>query len=185
MTRARRSTPAILVALIAAMAAATWYAGQMPIDISPVPFTGEPAAEATRRPLLLPQPPTPEVGDDFVTRPLFSETRRPSVPRQPDAVPETSDPDASVAAQAAAEPVPSGLRFIGLMSIGNRSQRALLRSGEAASGVWVDVGGEINGWRVAKIEPDRVTLENAGEVEHLVLRRGADAPIADGGPQPR
>jgi hypothetical protein len=53
--------------------------------------------------------------------------------------------------------------------------RALLRPEGQTYGTWVDVGGEIDGWRLSAITDSRVLIEKSGGQEELLLH----APAAD------
>jgi hypothetical protein len=66
---------------------------------------------------------------------------------------------------------PSRLSLVGVMGTGGRAKRALLRPEGQAHGTWVELGGEIDGWRLARIEDSRVVIEKGGGREELALKR--------------
>lgn len=149
----------------------TWYALNMPIDITPVantdaprPVAGEIAAKAAPS---VPIEALPNFAETLA-RPLFAPQRRPDPPvadKPPEKVPE------QVAEAQPAEVAPSvaGLRLVGMMQTGPSAHRAMIRAGEKGAGSWMAVGDEIEGWRLSSIEKDRVRLEHDGQSAELRL----------------
>jgi hypothetical protein len=159
----------LLVWLVAALGLLNWTLADMPVDISPLdvpvasdvapkPAAGETSPEWSQRSLA-------ELSDT-VARPLFHPTRRPVVVRT--AAPVEPDMAPTLPPEPTGAPA-SRLSLIGVMGTGGKNRRALLRAEGQAYGTWVDVGGEIDGWRLSAIEDNRVLIEKSGGREELVL----------------
>jgi hypothetical protein len=89
--------------------------------------------------------------ENIVQRPLFSRNRQGFVAAEPLAAP--PPPMATL---------DSGLTLKGVfMSEG--IAKAFLISAQSPLGVWVEVNGQIDGWRVAAVTPEHVILEGQGE----------------------
>jgi type II secretory pathway component PulC len=56
------------------------------------------------------------------------------------------------------------------MAAAGERQQALIRAEGKAYGAWIGIGSEIEGWRLARIEADRVVIEKDGEEEELAIR---------------
>ncbi len=52
---------------------------------------------------------------------------------------------------------------------GAQIRRALIRSESQPNGIWAEVGSEIGGWRITKIDDVRVVIEGSGSTEELRL----------------
>jgi hypothetical protein len=158
-----------LVGLIAALGLANMKLAEMPIDVSPIAVdnAGNPSAPSASTGIGSTDTPGPLA--DFretIERPLFNPARRPMTPKPPAPEPEVAEPLAPPQKAAASA---SRLSLAGLISTGKLGGRALLRPEGATEGTWVEVGGEFEGWRVARIDPDGVVLEGRGGEEVLRL----------------
>lgn len=164
-----RSISALLLCLVAALGYANWTLATHEIDIAPLPpsqgVTSEqfdpplPQAEIAQRPLA-----------DYretVTRPLFSPTRTPIVPKQ--AVESSAEIVTEPSPPAPAPVEPSRLKVAGVMLVAGRMQRALVRLEGESHGKWVEVGNEIQGWKLTRIERGLVVVEKEGGLEELLL----------------
>ena len=163
----RRLIVPYLALVVAGLCYLNWWQATAPIDVSPV----LPEKNATPQPDRVKNPGTPPQSErslaelsETVQRPLFRSDRRPPQPARPETKP---------AAESAptATPVSSAdtLRFIGLMRSGTSAQRALIRVAGLPTAEWVEVGGEVGGWTVGKIEPDRVLVKRNGDTAELKL----------------
>ena len=166
----------LLLCLVAALGFANWKLAELPIDISPSSpdkaagaQTAEPAAgtEDTN-----PAPrPLAEL-QETVARPLFHPSRRlyvAAAEKAPELVADAAPEVAELAASA-----PSRLMLVGLMRVPGGSQRALIRAEGQAFGTWVSLGEEIDGWRLASVEDNRVTIEKSGGKVELLLHAQVD-----------
>lgn len=89
--------------------------------------------------------------ENIVQRPLFSRNRQGFVPAEPVAAPPP--------AMATLDP---GLSLKGVF-MSDGVAKAFLVSGQNPLGVWVEVNGQIDGWRVAAVTPEHVILEGQGD----------------------
>ncbi len=162
----------MLGSLIAALGFLNWKLTGMPVDISPLQggastndapnsAAGDLPSDSARRPL--------SELSETVSRPLFHPTRRPVVDRPS----EPSEPEAIAAATRELAAVQSSrLSLVGVMKSGGKG-RALLRPEGQTYGTWVEVGGEIDGWRLSAITDSRVLIEKSGGQEELLLHAPA------------
>ena len=98
--------------------------------------------------------------ENILERPLFSRNRQGLVAAEPVAAP--PPPMATL---------DSGLTLKGVfMSEG--IAKAFLISAQSPLGVWVEVNGQVDGWRVAAITPEHVVLEGQGEKLTVPLHAG-------------
>ncbi|WFU18765.1 hypothetical protein [Bradyrhizobium sp. CB3481] len=88
--------------------------------------------------------------ENILQRPLFSRNRQGFVAAEP------------VAAPPPMAPLDSGLSLKGVF-ISDGIAKAFLISAQSPLGVWVEVNGQIDGWRVAAVTPEHVVLEGQGE----------------------
>jgi len=99
-------------------------------------------------------------------RPIFSQTRRPFVPAvAPAPAPEAQappDPDQSPSYDA------KQFSLRGILISGN-ARRALIASPDSPDGMWVAIGSEIMGWKVANVERDGVQLMANGRSAQIKL----------------
>lgn len=175
MTRTR----ILPAAVVAALLALNWYAAVRTIDVAPITpaatSTDAPSGGDALEPSISGAADAGTLNDGtenaFLARPLFSPTRRPSNDRQAARQTETAEDTQIVDGTPSAEP--SGLRLIGVMQIGRDERRALIRAANAPNGLWLALGGEVDGWRVSTIEPETVVVAKSGGTEQLVLRRSA------------
>lgn len=142
-----------------------------PIDTRP---RQEPA-EAAVRPGVQTQPSalklaldgtSPALFKETLARPLFWESRRQEPQRVAASPPRPKQP---VVAAPPPEPPSVELRLAGIAHEGASVRRALITSPQAPEGRWVEVGAQIEGWRVAGIEQRAVRLEAAGRSRELKL----------------
>lgn len=168
----------IPAAVIAALLALNWYAARRVIDIEPIaksdtsieaPRSNNAAHVDTAIGGELIEPGTDATDVAFLERPLFSPTRRPRDPQN--AVAPAAEASTRNGDQPTATDAPSGLRLIGVLQIGKNDARALIRAAGTPNGTWLAPGGEMNGWRVSRIERDRAVIAKDGGTEQLVLRR--------------
>ncbi len=101
---------------------------------------------------------------ETLARPLFRPDRRP--PAEPGL---KSEKVPEAASSAPAEPLPAALELVGVMTGGGWRSRALIRSGDAPAGTWVEVGSRFGAWRVTRIDAASVTLEARGRTQNLPL----------------
>jgi hypothetical protein len=156
---------AVLVAAAAGLGLLVMRATDMPIDVAPVrpqpsagPASDQPTPDAALN--------TPASIGDFaetLARPLFNPTRRPLPP--PAKKPATEAPPPAAQAHAS----PNNLRLVGMMVRRGSAKRALIRSADQSIASWVEVGADVDGWRVRDIEPDRVVVERGGDTAELML----------------
>lgn len=98
--------------------------------------------------------------ENIVQRPLFSRNRQGFVAAEPVAAPPpmaTLDP---------------GLTLKGVF-MSDGVVKAFLVSAQNPLGVWVEVNGQIDGWRVAAVTPEHVILEGQGDKLTVPLHAGA------------
>ena len=162
---ARRLAGPYLAVVVAGLCALNWWQANTPIDVSPImpELVGEAAPTGAK-------PVAPDAGlnslSDFsetVTRPVFRSDRH-----QPAA---KSTVPAATVNQEPAVPFANAdtLRLVGMMRSGSSAQRALIRVAGMPNAAWVEVGGEVGGWTVGKIETDRVLIERNGDKAELRL----------------
>jgi hypothetical protein len=101
----------------------------------------------------------PESFTETLERPLFWPSRRPAVGAKPE-----------VAVPSVPTETSGDLRLAGVMSGGRGRARALIVSPQFPAGRWLEVGGEIDGWRLTRIENAVVSLEAAGRRQELRLQ---------------
>ena len=171
-TRERFLLYSVLFWLIAGLGLVNWELAGMKIDVSPIAAGGLPAPSPADQPHdiagTIGPGPLASLGET-VSRPLFNPTRRPIVVT-------VAAPPAEAAAPLPELPPPAPvnrLSLIGLMRAGGHLDRALIRTDGQPHGTWVEVGSEIDGWRLAKIEDNRVLIENAGAKQELLLHATA------------
>jgi hypothetical protein len=152
-----------LAAVIALAALANWYAFACEIAVSP----SQPAGMSETVALELPAVPqveaaTPEEFAGTLARPLFRASRRPVevMAAQPEAA-EAGD------GQVIAADLPGGLQLAGIVQEGGKPGRALIRSAESPTGSWVEIGHELEGWRLSEISVQSIVFE-AGGVRHTL-----------------
>lgn len=149
-----------LLAAVSALAALNWHLLTTPLDVRPI--EAAPASSPMTGAALEPTGPTkpPQVYRETLARPLFRPDRRPFVAAPPPP-PEQETPVAVEAASVPPAPLtpPEGLKLVGVMRDGSGGGRALMRTAQSPSASWLEIGDEIEGWRVAKIGQSNVTLE--------------------------
>jgi hypothetical protein len=148
-----------------------WTLAMSPVDISPHDTSAANASEQAATPASgsTPRAMTSLASlTETVARPLFSQSRRPFFAPEP----EKLEPAAEAIPEgpAAAPSEPSRLTLVGLMAAAGERQQALIRAEGKAYGAWIGIGSEIEGWRLARIEADRVVIEKDGEEEELAIR---------------
>lgn len=100
--------------------------------------------------------------DNILQRPLFSRNRQVVV------VPEPVAPAPAPSAVAALDP---GMTLKGVF-ISDGVAKAFVITAQSPMGTWVEVNGQIGGWRVTAVTPDQIMLEGQGEKLTLPLHAG-------------
>ncbi|MEH2628599.1 hypothetical protein V1292_006654 [Bradyrhizobium sp. AZCC 1719] len=90
--------------------------------------------------------------ENIIQRPLFSRNRQVFVAAEPASAP----PPPPMAA------LDSGITLKGVF-MSDGVAKAFLITTQSPVGVWVEVNGQIDGWRVAVVTPEQVVLEGQGE----------------------
>ena len=91
------------------------------------------------------------------SRPLFDRSRRPWQPPEPLDLP--AEPVAAIVEQPDVQELPAPtIRLIGVSSSGASDMKALLQLDETPEPVWVLVGDVLQGWQVAKIGAESITI---------------------------
>jgi hypothetical protein len=91
------------------------------------------------------------------SRPLFDRSRRPWQPPESPELP--AEPVAAVVEQPAVEEIAAPtIRLIGVSSSGASDMKALLQFDEAPEPIWVLVGDVLQGWKVAEIDTQSITI---------------------------
>lgn len=140
LRRLTRVLAALCLAFVAVIAVELAAGGSSPLPPDPSPTRTRAAAPKETAGFSL--PPASSY-DEIVTRPLFSDTRRPS---------------AFSTASADAHP---NFVLVGTV-LSSTSRDALIRHGQPARVDHVAEGQTLDGWTVQSIEPDRVIFANAG-----------------------
>jgi hypothetical protein len=152
----------VLAVAVALAALANWYAFTAGIAVSPAP----PAGTTSEVVLDFPAPPrgeaaaAPTVFAETLARPLFRSSRRPAEAKA--ATSETAGDGQAIAAD-----LPDGVQLAGIMQEGSKPGRALIRSPESPTGSWVEIGHELEGWRLSEIGMQSIVFE-AGGVRHTL-----------------
>ncbi len=149
----RKTLIGALAAGAIALAYMNWHLATTSVDVSPlavsVPATSE--ADALKEEELAPLAPLTSKDRlaETLERPLFNATRRPDpeVPETPDLAAPASDATAF-----------GNLKLVGLMQWG-ANQRALIRVSGEPYARWVELGGDVNGWKLRAIENNSVVVE--------------------------
>ena len=171
-------TPGLIAAAIA-MLGLLWLAATMPIATQSI-GRGAGREQATPAPNLAGSARAKVALADLpetTSRPLFNATRRPVRPPEAIALP-------AAAPQAAAPVVttpPLQAQLLGLARAGKRGLRALVRPASEAHGLWLGVGEELQGWKLAEIKADKAIFQRGERTQELVL---ADTPAAKPSAQP-
>jgi Type II secretion system protein C len=105
---------------------------------------------------------------EIVERPLFTTDRKP-----PAAVPEEEQ------AVAAGPMVSLPWRLVGVVITPQRRQ-AILQGGAANTTLHVEPGMQVDQWRVAEVQPDRIVLAMGSQQEQLLLHDYDDVVVATG-----
>jgi len=172
-----RRMVAVLGLAVAALAWLNWQLVQSPVDITPIaPEAGR--VEGPRTPgsaLLTPLDKKPMFAfRDTVSRPVFVPDRKP-VQR-----------DQAPAKEAAG---PGSMRLVGVMKLGDRPGRALIRMASEPTGKWIAEGEQFDGWKLREVLVRSVIVESGGRTHELTLqsvRQPADeARELEKRPQPR
>lgn len=168
-----------LAAAVAVLALVNLNIASSPVDISPLPPASAPAAEDRAAGLDLATPldgRTPAQFAEITGRPVFNPDRKP-VRRQRVA----DAPDQRLDA--------GEMRLVGVMRIGDRPKRALIRLANEPTGKWVAEGDEINGWKLRSVNERGVVIESGGRTHELTLqvarRDNGDAGAGEPGRKPR
>ncbi len=106
---------------------------------------------------------------EIVTRPLFSELRRPPIPdAEPGGEPEPI----------AVPKVQRGLFVLVGVVITGQTRLAIVRNRKANEVVRLERGARIEGWTVESIEPDRVVFRQGAEIDEVNLDDSLAPPPA-------
>jgi hypothetical protein len=161
----RSRLPALLAAgACIGLALLNWRLFTSDIDISPIPPGG--AGEAVRLTSIEALPSdakgaSPTSFPETLARPLFRADRRPAEAKPKDG--------ANQAAQKPVARLPDGLELVGILKDEGGVERALIRSKNAPTGEWVELGHDLDGWRLSKIESGGITFEANGQTQNLPL----------------
>lgn len=172
-----------LALAIAGLGYLNWWLATSSVDISPIAPAGPsgstaPSAQGLRLISEAHVQPLSELRET-VMRPVFRPDRRPpgvmqaasEAPAAPEMAPNQSPAD--------------NLKLVGMMRSGTSAQRALIRVAGLPDAAWVEVGAEIGGWTVGRIETDRVLIERNGDKAELKLfTPRLSAPDSTGTPKP-
>ncbi len=110
---------------------------------------------------------------EIVTRPLFSELRRPPIPdAEPGGEPEPEPEPIAVAK------VHRGLFVLVGVVITSQTRLAIVRNRKANEVVRLERGARIEGWTVESIEPDRVVFRQGAEIDEVKLDDSLAPPPA-------
>lgn len=159
----------LMLALCAGLSVATWLAARENIETSPVTSPSTPQA-ASVPPLQMRAHAKLEELAETTQRPLFAPTRRPAPAPTAPGPSETAQQQPADQTGSSAEParMPT-MTLLGTLKVGRERSRALLRADNANSADWVDLGGEIAGWRLSEVAKDHIVLEAAGQKSTLTL----------------
>jgi hypothetical protein len=181
----QRLATLFMALLVAGLVALNWQLAQAPIDvtaIAPPLDTGSEPASVTPPDSTLPRLQSVSELPETLARPLFQPDRRPLEAKAKSIAEPQPEPAPSI--QAAPEPPPpsaDGFRLVGMMRMGEKDKRVLIRSPSSAQAKWLAAGAEIDGWRVDLIGKDRVLLtKDRGEAELLLHA----APAEKAGTEP-
>lgn len=142
-----------LIGLVAAITVSAIIAVELSASSHPAWFGSGPFSESTARSR------KDKTYEHVVERPLFSRNRQGSV----------AVADSPIAAVAPAPPaLDQGIILRGVY-INGISAKAFLTSPQNPVGSWVNVNGEISGWRLVDVKPQQVMLEGQGEKLALKL----------------
>lgn len=101
--------------------------------------------------------------DHVTARPVFARMRQ-----APIAVVDTSSDATPPTASPAAAALDSNIVLRGVLISGSL-QKAFITSAQNPVGRWIQVNGDIEGWRLIEVKPEQVTLEGQGQT--LALKR--------------
>ena len=158
----RKSSPQALLTLlfvvvIGALIYLNWQVSDMTVDTTAIadkdPTTALQPGAGQAEPAMAPA----RSEADFpqtVARPLFTPTRRPVERTKP-------KPEEAKLPPPVVKP-PENLQFVGAVRVGNDTMRALIRSDTGATGEWLAVGDEIEGWRLHEIRADAAVVGAGG-----------------------
>jgi hypothetical protein len=150
-----------LLSAVAALAALNWQIWTTPSDIRPIAL--DTAARTGLAPGSVPtgrerQDNQARNYTDTLARPMFRADRKPFVAEV------TPPPSPSVEETVQQQPAapqtqpPEGLKLVGIMRDGEGRDRALVKSAQSPTASWLEIGDEIDGWRISEIAPSAVTL---------------------------
>lgn len=105
--------------------------------------------------------------DHVTARPVFTRTRQ-----GPIAVVDTSADAPPLAVSPAVAALDSNIVLRGVVISGSL-QKAFITSAQNPVGRWIQVDGEIDGWRLVEVKPEQVTLEGQGQT--LALKRSVSS----------
>jgi hypothetical protein len=172
MTAAAPWTTAALAMLCAALGTAVTLELTGGLEFAPEVTAAppaEPSLDRAQEPLEF-EPPSRDGLEEIVARPLFSPSRRPVVAVEQEAAP------------APVEALPA-LVLIGVL-LTDQQRAALMQPADGGEPSWVREGSDVQGWRIEKIERNRVHLRANDRLDTVELRPDTAVP-ADSRPKPR
>ena len=134
------------------------------VVLARAPLASLPEAPATRQLDL--RSPRADIGPgrrqasshEMLARPVFSPTRRPFVPPEPEALPPEDLPTV-VYEEEPAEPSPQADQIaLSGVYIDADTRRAFIVSPSVPEGEWLSIGAGVSGWTLTKIDPGSVTI---------------------------
>lgn len=101
--------------------------------------------------------------DHVTARPVFARTRQASI-----AIIDTSADASSPTVNPAVATLDTNIVLRGVLISGSL-QKAFITSAQNPTGRWIQVDGDVDGWRLIEVKPEQVTLEGQGQT--LALKR--------------
>lgn len=105
---------------------------------------------------------------ETLNRPLFFPGRKepnPNISKGPKPAPKTVEIKPVVTKRH----LPDGIKLVGILEDANRERHALIRDASTPLGKWLELGGEVRGWKIASIEKQSVTVRSGGQSYVLKL----------------
>ena len=151
-----------LLGAIAALATLNWQIWITPNDIRPIALEQTaPSVLGTSSevPRSAQGPARAKIYTETLARPIFRAGRKPFFA---EVTPPPPVSEEAVEAPPDAPPIepPQGLKLVGVMRDGDGRDRALVKSAQSPSASWLQIGDDIDGWRISEIAPNTVTLSS-------------------------